>query len=262
MTTPPFPHPSGARPPAVPADLVPRHVAIVMDGNGRWANARGLPRTKGHEAGEASLLDVVAGCIEIGVAPRLGLRVLDRELEALARRGPLPHGLQPRRDPAPPGHAARVGRPGPVVRPPAPAVAQRHQGARGRPGDDPAQRRAHADDVRQLRRPGRDRRRHAADRPRRGRRPAQARLDRRAHHRPAPRQPRHARRRPVRALLGGAAHQQLPAVAVGLRRDGVPRHAVARLRPARPLAGDRDLRARATAATAVRSTPSTAREHR
>jgi undecaprenyl diphosphate synthase len=38
-----------------------------MDGNGRWANARGLPRTKGHEAGEASLLDVVAGAIEIGV---------------------------------------------------------------------------------------------------------------------------------------------------------------------------------------------------
>ena len=101
MTTPPFPHPSGARPPAVPADLVPRHVAIVMDGNGRWANARGLPRTKGHEAGEAALLDVVAGCIEIGVAPRVGLRVLDRELEALARRGALPHGLQPRRHPPP-----------------------------------------------------------------------------------------------------------------------------------------------------------------
>jgi undecaprenyl diphosphate synthase len=42
-------------------------VAIVMDGNGRWANARGLPRTKGHEMGEAALLDVVAGAIEIGV---------------------------------------------------------------------------------------------------------------------------------------------------------------------------------------------------
>jgi undecaprenyl diphosphate synthase len=42
-------------------------VAIVMDGNGRWANARGLPRTAGHAAGEASLLDVVAGAIEIGV---------------------------------------------------------------------------------------------------------------------------------------------------------------------------------------------------
>jgi undecaprenyl diphosphate synthase len=38
-----------------------------MDGNGRWANARGLPRTRGHEAGEAALLDVVAGAIEIGV---------------------------------------------------------------------------------------------------------------------------------------------------------------------------------------------------
>src|SRR5919107_5217221 len=64
---PPAPHASGARPPAVPRDLVPQHVAVVMDGNGRWANARGLPRTAGHAAGEASLLDVVAGAIEIGV---------------------------------------------------------------------------------------------------------------------------------------------------------------------------------------------------
>lgn len=38
-----------------------------MDGNGRWAAARGLPRTKGHEAGEASLLDCVQGAIEVGV---------------------------------------------------------------------------------------------------------------------------------------------------------------------------------------------------
>ena len=52
MPIPPPPHPSGARPPDVPADLVPRHVAIVMDGNGRWANARGLPRTAGHAAGD------------------------------------------------------------------------------------------------------------------------------------------------------------------------------------------------------------------
>jgi undecaprenyl diphosphate synthase len=63
----PFAHPSGARPPSIPAEVRPKHVAIVMDGNGRWANARGLPRTKGHEAGEASLLDVVAGAIEVGV---------------------------------------------------------------------------------------------------------------------------------------------------------------------------------------------------
>ena len=39
-----------------------------MDGNGRWAKARGLPRTAGHEAGEAALLDVVHGAIEAGVA--------------------------------------------------------------------------------------------------------------------------------------------------------------------------------------------------
>ncbi|GEA83849.1 MAG: isoprenyl transferase [Cellulomonas sp.] len=64
---PPFPHPSGARPPAIPKQFVPRHVAVVMDGNGRWANARGLSRVEGHKAGEASLLDVVAGAIEIGV---------------------------------------------------------------------------------------------------------------------------------------------------------------------------------------------------
>ncbi|GAA1753485.1 isoprenyl transferase [Nostocoides vanveenii] len=64
---PPFPHPSGARPPQFPAPALPKHVAIVMDGNGRWANQRGLPRTKGHEAGEAALLDVVAGAIEVGV---------------------------------------------------------------------------------------------------------------------------------------------------------------------------------------------------
>ena len=46
---------------------MPRHVALVMDGNGRWANARGLPRTEGHRRGEAALMDVIYGCIEIGV---------------------------------------------------------------------------------------------------------------------------------------------------------------------------------------------------
>ncbi|MCH1868458.1 isoprenyl transferase [Nocardioides sp. CFH 31398] len=63
----PAPHPSGARPPAVPADLVPGHVAVIMDGNGRWAKQRGLPRTAGHERGEDSLFDVVEGAIQIGV---------------------------------------------------------------------------------------------------------------------------------------------------------------------------------------------------
>ncbi len=60
------------RPRPVPASLdrsrVPRHVAIVMDGNGRWAQRRGLARTEGHAAGEAALLDVVYGALSAGLS--------------------------------------------------------------------------------------------------------------------------------------------------------------------------------------------------
>ena len=58
---------TGVYPPEFAAAEVPAHVAIVMDGNGRWANRRGLPRTEGHRAGEQSLLDVVAGALQVGV---------------------------------------------------------------------------------------------------------------------------------------------------------------------------------------------------
>ena len=67
MPRPPTPHLSGVRPPELPKAALPKHVAIVMDGNGRWAKQRGLPRTVGHERGEHSLFDVVEGAIEIGV---------------------------------------------------------------------------------------------------------------------------------------------------------------------------------------------------
>ena len=46
---------------------MPRHVACVMDGNGRWAAKRGLPRTEGHRAGEEALLDAVKGALELGI---------------------------------------------------------------------------------------------------------------------------------------------------------------------------------------------------
>ena len=46
---------------------VPKHIAMVMDGNGRWANERGLTRTEGHRAGEAALLEAVAGASNAGV---------------------------------------------------------------------------------------------------------------------------------------------------------------------------------------------------
>ncbi len=48
-------------------ERVPAHVAIIMDGNGRWAAERGLPRTKGHEQGEKALFDVVEGALEAGI---------------------------------------------------------------------------------------------------------------------------------------------------------------------------------------------------
>ncbi|MFP5298178.1 MAG: polyprenyl diphosphate synthase [Actinomycetota bacterium] len=51
----------------VPPDRLPKHIAIIMDGNGRWAEARGLDRTRGHEQGERALFDVVEGAIEVGI---------------------------------------------------------------------------------------------------------------------------------------------------------------------------------------------------
>ncbi|MEE8407005.1 MAG: polyprenyl diphosphate synthase [Acidimicrobiia bacterium] len=47
--------------------LIPDHVGLILDGNGRWANARGLPRTAGHLAGEEALFDTVEGAVEIGI---------------------------------------------------------------------------------------------------------------------------------------------------------------------------------------------------
>ena len=48
-------------------DRIPRHIAIILDGNGRWANARGLHRTAGHARGEPALFDVVDGARALGV---------------------------------------------------------------------------------------------------------------------------------------------------------------------------------------------------
>ncbi|HWB89231.1 MAG TPA: polyprenyl diphosphate synthase [Acidimicrobiia bacterium] len=51
----------------VDLDRVPRHVGLILDGNGRWANRRGLPRTAGHLAGEEALFDTVEGALELGI---------------------------------------------------------------------------------------------------------------------------------------------------------------------------------------------------
>ncbi len=56
-----------AVPPGLDASRIPTHVAIVMDGNGRWATKRGLKRTDGHAAGEQALFDTVEGALELGI---------------------------------------------------------------------------------------------------------------------------------------------------------------------------------------------------
>lgn len=53
--------------PLEPIQKVPRHIAIVMDGNGRWAASRGLPRLAGHRAGTENLRRVIRACVEFNV---------------------------------------------------------------------------------------------------------------------------------------------------------------------------------------------------
>ncbi len=57
-----------ATPPDRPPGQLPRHVAVAMDGNGRWAKARGLPRSEGHRAGAGRLTELVDGALAIGLS--------------------------------------------------------------------------------------------------------------------------------------------------------------------------------------------------
>ncbi len=94
---------------------VPTHVAIIMDGNGRWARSRGLPRQAGHRAGAENLRRIVRACVEFGVniltiyafstenwgrpesevrgLMRIFARVLDQELDELNKQGVCLHHL-------------------------------------------------------------------------------------------------------------------------------------------------------------------------
>ena len=67
-----------SNPSGVAADKVPRHIAIIMDGNGRWARERGLPRMEGHRRGSESVRACTAGCLEAGV-PYLTLYAFSKE---------------------------------------------------------------------------------------------------------------------------------------------------------------------------------------
>ncbi len=52
---------------SLPADKIPQHVAIIMDGNGRWAISRGLPRLAGHRAGTENLRRIITASVEFGL---------------------------------------------------------------------------------------------------------------------------------------------------------------------------------------------------
>ena len=149
---------------------IPRHIAIVMDGNGRWAQQRGLKRTEGHAAGEEALFDTVEGGLELGLPwmtvyafstenwrrPIDEVRFLMRFNESLL--------LRRRDDLNERGVRVRfIGRRGGRV---PEARAAPHRGHRGADGQEPA------DDAHvrvQLRRPGRADRRGAARSPPRSR---------------------------------------------------------------------------------------------
>jgi undecaprenyl diphosphate synthase len=94
---------------------VPQHVAIIMDGNGRWANRRGLPRHAGHRAGAENLRRIINACVDFGIKiltiyafstenwgrpereirglMRIFARVLDQEIEDLHEQGVCLHHL-------------------------------------------------------------------------------------------------------------------------------------------------------------------------
>ncbi|SQG65110.1 undecaprenyl pyrophosphate synthase [Corynebacterium renale] len=55
------------QPPEIPAEFLPGHIALVMDGNGRWAQERGMKRTEGHKRGQKVLMDAVDACLAMGV---------------------------------------------------------------------------------------------------------------------------------------------------------------------------------------------------
>ena len=65
--------------PNIATEFIPRHIAVVMDGNGRWAQQRGLKRTEGHKRGEAVLMDCVDACIELGTVEWLSAYAFSTE---------------------------------------------------------------------------------------------------------------------------------------------------------------------------------------
>ena len=67
VTIEPF-RPSALKKLGIDPKTIPQHVAVIMDGNGRWAEQRNLPRTEGHLKGEEALFECVEGALELGIS--------------------------------------------------------------------------------------------------------------------------------------------------------------------------------------------------
>ena len=65
---------------------IPRHIAIIMDGNGRWARGKGLPRSAGHRQGMNAVREVIEGAVEAGIEILTLFSLFDRELATSASR--------------------------------------------------------------------------------------------------------------------------------------------------------------------------------
>jgi len=220
---------TGLYPPAFPSRAVPSHVAIVMDGNGRWANRRSLTRIEGHRAGEAALLDVVAGAIQAGVT-HLSVYAFSTENwsrspdEVRFLMGFNRDVLHRRRDQLN-EWGVRVRWAGRKPRLWGSVIKELQYAEQLTAGNDVLTltmcvnyggrvelvdaMRSIGDDI------------------------AAGRL------RPTVVPARHARCRSLREIERRAADVELPAVGVGVRRVRLPRHAVARFHPGRPVARDR-----------------------
>lgn len=82
--------PMGIDPKALDQSRIPRHVAVIMDGNGRWAKKRALNRLRGHKAGIEAVRETIRCANDCGVELPHHLFVLHRELEASEGRGKRP----------------------------------------------------------------------------------------------------------------------------------------------------------------------------
>ena len=219
---------------------VPRHVAIIMDGNGRWAKARGLPRAAGHRAGAEAARKVLRAAGEAGVECLTLYAFSSENWRRPAQRDQRPDGpaalLHPARARQPAQARASGSRSSAITTPSRPMLRRWSTRRWRRPPAISRMTLAIALNygARGRARPRRAQARGGASRPsdRRGA------IEARARHR------RPAAARPADPHLGRASAVQLPALAGGLCRIAVRRHALARFRRRRAARRARRLRRR------------------